>query len=101
MALPLYFRLTVSCIDGALVDYELHAWSHEGHGVVWELRRVLDGVLGADHGHKLHEWLKPPRGQRFLGIFKFAGWSGMLNLRQADRHCRLAYGWIVGTQRRS
>jgi hypothetical protein len=73
MALPLYFRLTVSCIDGALVDYELHAWSHEGHGVVWELRRILDGVLGADHGHKLHEWLKPPRGQRFRGIFQLCG----------------------------
>ena len=41
-----YIRLSRLSEDGESLEAEAKAWGHGNGRVLWELRRILDGVLG-------------------------------------------------------
>jgi hypothetical protein len=58
--------------DGESLEGEVKAWDHGNGHVLWELRRILDGILGAASYGPLAEWLGD-RKARFAPLFHMAG----------------------------
>ena len=95
-----YIRLSHLSEDGESLEAEAKAWDHGNGRVLWELRRILDGVLGAACYGPLADWLGD-RKARFAPLFCMAGidYDSDVIPSRRSAEARLAYSGAAERQR--